>query len=73
MESRSQLFIGRSGQGFNKHRPYSCLRIDVKGDGQPKFIVDVKGDGQPKFIVRPLVAEWYQRQWCDREIEPFEI
>ncbi|BAY91512.1 MULTISPECIES: metallophosphoesterase [unclassified Tolypothrix] len=59
--ARSQLFIGRSGQGFNKHRPYSCLRIDVKGEGQPKF------------IVRPLVAEWYQRQWCDREIEPFEI
>ncbi|MDZ7961115.1 MAG: hypothetical protein RMY34_25095 [Aulosira sp. DedQUE10] len=51
---RSHLFIGRSGQGFHKHRPYSCLRIDVKGDGQPKF------------IVRPLVAEWHQRQWCDR-------
>ncbi|MDZ7957561.1 MAG: metallophosphoesterase [Aulosira sp. DedQUE10] len=59
--ARSHLFIGRTGQGFNKHRPYSCLRIDVKGDGQPKF------------IVRPLVAEWYQRQWCDRAIEPFEI
>ncbi|MBD2209950.1 metallophosphoesterase [Nostoc linckia FACHB-104] len=59
--ARSQLFLGRSGQGSNKHRPYSCLRIDVKGEGQPKF------------IVRPLVAEWYQRQWCDREIEPFEI
>ncbi|BAY63361.1 metallophosphoesterase [Calothrix brevissima NIES-22] len=59
--ARSQLFIGRSGQGYHKHRPYSCLRIDVKGDRQPKF------------IVRPLVAEWYQRQWCDREIAPFEI
>ncbi|MBD2357787.1 metallophosphoesterase [Tolypothrix sp. FACHB-123] len=59
--ARSQLFIGRSGQGSKKHRPYSCLRIDVKGDRQPKF------------IVRPLVAEWYQREWCDRQIEPFEI
>ncbi|MBD2196447.1 MULTISPECIES: metallophosphoesterase family protein [Calothrix] len=59
--ARSQLFIGRSGQGSHKHRPYSCLRIDVKGDRQPKF------------IVRPLVAEWYQRQWCDHSIEPFEI
>jgi hypothetical protein len=58
---RSHLFIGRSGKGSRKHRPYSSLRIDVKGDGQPKF------------IVRPLVAEWYKREWCDRSIEPFEI
>jgi hypothetical protein len=59
--ARSHLFLGRSGKGSHKHRPYSCLRIDVTGDGQPKF------------IVRPLVAEWYQRQWCDRQIQPFEI
>jgi hypothetical protein len=59
--ARSHLFIGRNGQGSQKRRPYSCLRIDVK-DGNP-----------PKFIVRPLVAEWYQRQWGHPEIEPFTI
>ncbi|MEH2412948.1 metallophosphoesterase family protein [Nostoc sp.] len=59
--ARSHLFIGRNGQGFQKRRPYSGLRIDVKGDGQPKF------------IVRPLVAEWHQRQWHNRELEPIII
>ncbi|MDM9581298.1 metallophosphoesterase [Nostoc sp. GT001] len=59
--ARSHLFIGRNGQGSQKRRPYSGLRIDVKGDGQPKF------------IVRPLVAEWYQRQWHNCELEPLII
>jgi len=59
--ARSHLFIGRNGQGFQKRRPYSGLRIDVKGDGQPKF------------IVRPFVAEWHQRQWHNRELEPLII
>ncbi|MEH1918860.1 metallophosphoesterase family protein [Nostoc sp.] len=59
--ARSHLFIGRNGQGFQKRRPYSGLRIDVKGDGQPKF------------IVRPLVAEWHQRQWHNHELEPLII
>ncbi|WP_375499147.1 metallophosphoesterase family protein [uncultured Nostoc sp.] len=59
--ARSHLFIGRNGQGFQKRRPYSGLRIDVKGEGHPKF------------IVRPLVSEWYQRQWHDRELEPLII
>ena len=59
--ARSHLFIGRNGQGFQKRRPYSGLRIDVKGDGQPKF------------VVRPLVAEWYQRKWHNRELEPLII
>lgn len=59
--ARSHLFIGRNGQGSQKRRPYSCLRIDVQ-DGDP-----------PKFIVRPLVAEWYQRKWGHPEVEPFTI
>ncbi|MDZ7954352.1 metallophosphoesterase [Nostoc sp. DedQUE09] len=59
--ARSHLFIGRDGQGSQKRRPYSGLRIDVKGDKQPKF------------IVRPLVTEWYQRQWHNRELEPLII
>ncbi|KAF3886632.1 MULTISPECIES: metallophosphoesterase family protein [Nostocales] len=59
--ARSHLFIGRKGQGLQKRRPYTSLRIDVK-DGCP-----------PKFIVRTFVAEWYQRQWNNYEIEPFVI
>jgi hypothetical protein len=59
--ARSHLFVGRNGHGLEKRRPYSCLRIDVKGDRSPKF------------IVRPVVAERYQRQWHNYEIQPFVI
>ena len=47
----SQLFIGRNGQGSQKRRPYSCLRIEVKA-GNP-----------PKFVVKPIVVEKFQHQW----------
>lgn len=59
--ARSHLFVGRNGHASQKRRPYSCLRIDVKGDEQPKF------------IVRPLVAEWYQRQWHNYELQSLMI
>ncbi|WGV25259.1 metallophosphoesterase family protein [Halotia branconii] len=59
--ARSHLFIGRNGHGSKKRRPYSGIRIDIRGDRHPKF------------IVRPLVAEWYQRQWHNHEFEPFII
>jgi hypothetical protein len=59
--ARSHLFIGRNGQGSQKRRPYSSIRIDVRGDRHPKF------------IVRTLVAEWYQRQWHNHEFQPFII
>lgn len=59
--ARSKLFVGRSGQGYLKRRPYSFVRIDVK-DGCP-----------PKFVVRPYVAEWFQRQWHEYAVEPFTI
>lgn len=59
--ARSHLYVGRNGQGALKRRPYSCLRIDVKGDRQPKF------------IVRPLVAERYRRQWHNYELQPIVI
>ncbi|MDF5706876.1 MAG: metallophosphoesterase [Nostoc sp. S4] len=59
--ARSHLFIGRNGYRSQKRRPYSGLRIDVKGEGHPKF------------IVRPLVAEWYQRQWHNSELEPLIV
>ncbi|MEB3179072.1 MAG: metallophosphoesterase [Nostocaceae cyanobacterium] len=59
--AHSHLFVGRNGQGFHKRRPYSSLRVDVK-DGYP-----------PKYIIRPLVAEWYQRQWHNREMDALVI
>lgn len=59
--ARSHLFLGRSGQGSHKRRPYSFLRIDVKA-GNPA-----------KFVVNPFVAERFQREWSDRDIEPFSI
>jgi Calcineurin-like phosphoesterase len=59
--ARSHLFIGRNGQGTEKRRPYSYLRIDVT-EGNPA-----------KFIIRPYVAEWYHRQWNYPQIQPFTI
>ncbi|MES1026269.1 metallophosphoesterase [Gloeocapsa sp. BRSZ] len=59
--ARSHLYLGRSGHGSHKQRPYSFLRIDVKA-GNPA-----------KFVVKPFVAERYQREWVDREIESFVI
>ncbi len=59
--AKSQLFVGRSGQGSQRRRPYSFIRIDVQ-DGTP-----------PKFVVRPFVAERYQKQWRDYTLTPFTI
>ncbi|MBL1176565.1 metallophosphoesterase [Pantanalinema sp. GBBB05] len=59
--AESRLFIGRSGQGSHKRRPYSFLRIDVRS-GTP-----------PKFVIRPYIAEWFQRSWQEREVEPLVL
>lgn len=59
--ARSLLYVGRTGSGAQKRRPYSFLRIDVK-EGK-----------SPKFIIRPFVAERVQRQWKNYAIEPFTI
>lgn len=57
----SQLFIGRSGQGSHRRRPYSFMRIDVQA-GTP-----------PTFVVRPYVAERFHKQWDDYAIDPFTL
>jgi predicted phosphodiesterase len=57
----SLLFVGRNGYDYFKRLPYSSVRIDVRG-GTP-----------PKFIVKPLVAERFQGEWFNKELEPFEI
>lgn len=59
--ARSHLFVGRHGHGSQKRRPYSSLRVDVTGDRHPQF------------ILRPLVAEWHQRQWHNYEMQPLKL
>lgn len=59
--ARSLLYVGRSGQGYQKRRPYTFLRIDVQ-DGIP-----------PKFVVRPFVVERFQGKWSSSKIEPFIV
>lgn len=59
--ARSQLFVGRSGQGYYKHRPYSFLRVDVA-----EGLV-------PQFTVRPYVAERYRHEWYERSLSAFQI
>lgn len=56
--AHSKLFVGRTGQGSQKRRPYSFLRIDVE-PGTP-----------PRFVVRPFVAERFQRQWKQYALDP---
>ena len=59
--AKSQLFVGRTGQGSYKQRPYSFLRIDVTADDPVKF------------VLRPYVSEWSRRQWHDRALDPIVI
>lgn len=59
--ANSLLFVGRSGHGSYKRRPYSFLRVDVR-DGTP-----------PKFVVHPYVAERYRHQWYEYSLPAFDI
>ncbi|PSB18405.1 metallophosphoesterase [filamentous cyanobacterium CCP2] len=59
--AKSHLFVGRTGHGSDKHRPYSFVRIDVTA-GSP-----------PKFVVRPMVAERHRSQWSSKTLPAFEI
>ncbi len=59
--AKSKLFLGRHGQGSDKRRPYSGLRIDVR-EGQP-----------PQFFIQPLVAEWFNSEWHYPQVEGFTL
>ncbi len=58
------LFIGRSGSGSQKRRPYSALRVDVR--------YDETGD-IPQLTLRPLVIERYQDQWDNCDTDPIVL
>lgn len=59
--ARSHLFLGRSGKGSHKRRPYSFLKIDVQ-PGDP-----------PQFKISPFVVERYRGQWQNYPIESFTV
>jgi 3',5'-cyclic AMP phosphodiesterase CpdA len=59
--ARSQLFIGRSGHGSKKRRPYSFIRIDVQA-GTP-----------PRFVIRPFAIERFRHEWHNSELKSFVI
>ncbi|MFW6295711.1 MAG: metallophosphoesterase [Halothece sp.] len=59
--AESKLFVGRSGYGRKKRRPYSCVKINVKS-GSPL-----------QFEVQPLITERFQREWIYPDIDPFVI
>jgi 3',5'-cyclic AMP phosphodiesterase CpdA len=59
--AKSQLYVGRQGQGIKKRRPYSFLRIDVQ-DGVP-----------PKFILRPFICDRVHGEWGNSHLAPFMI
>jgi len=59
--ARTGCFLGRSGQGSQKRRPYSFVRIDV-APGTP-----------PKFVIRPFVSEWFQHDWHTYAAPPIPI
>jgi len=56
--ARSELFVGRSGQGSRLRRPYSALRVEV-GAGRPLQISLI-----------PLVTERLNQRWQQTQLEP---
>lgn len=61
--AKCHLFLGRSGHGSKKYRPYSALRVDVS----------YKDSETPAFVLRPLVAERYQGDWRNYEAGPISL
>jgi hypothetical protein len=57
----SLLFVGRKSDDLYNNLPYSFVRIDVM-DTHPA-----------KFTIRPFVAERFQGQWYNRELEAIVI
>ena len=56
------LFLGRTGHGRDKKRPYTALRVDVKYEGE-----------RPQLTLRPLVAERQHGKWKDYDAEPIVL
>ncbi|MGD1900355.1 MAG: metallophosphoesterase family protein [Phormidesmis sp.] len=63
--AKSHIFLGRDGYANKKSRPYSALRVDVSYPAEDQDI--------PQFTLRPLVAERYQGEWHEHELEPIVL
>jgi 3',5'-cyclic AMP phosphodiesterase CpdA len=59
--ARSHLYVGRAGQGMQKRRPYSFIRVDVQ-PGKP-----------PKFKITPFICDRFQQKWQHYSLEPFTV
>lgn len=64
--AKSHLFLGRSGHGSHKYRPYSCVRIDIDTTASTE-------SGAPKFMVRPLITEKHHKKWSQKEYDAIEL
>ena len=62
--AKCHLFVGRSGTGSTKRRPYSALRVDVKYPDSTEI---------PQFELRPLIAERYQGKWHTYDLGPINL
>lgn len=60
--AQSHLFVGRSGRGQHRHRPYSFARIDVSGS-----------DTQAIYHIRPQVVEHFEHRWSYKALPPIMI
>ena len=56
------LFLGRTGYGRDKKRPYTALRVDVTYEGE-----------RPQIALRPLVAERQHSSWESYDAEPIVV
>ena len=56
------LFLGRTGYGREKKRPYTALRVDVKYEGD-----------SPRMVLKPLVAERQNGDWTNYDAEPINL
>lgn len=60
--AESKLFVGRSGKGRHKRRPYSFLRIDVSGN-----------ETFPIYHICPQIVENQDGQWTTTELSPIVV
>lgn len=59
--AKSQLYVGLTGHKTERRRPYSVIRIDVRGGESPQF------------IVRPYISERYHQRWQDYGLDPLVL
>ena len=60
--AESKLFVGRSGQGQEKRRPYSFLRVNVMGS-----------DTNPIYQICPQVVERHEGKWYQAALSPIVV